>query len=79
MRITMTHKKGNKFSFRGVTYEFIMDVTVTQVGMKHYVNEKEVDLRSYARYVEPFDENAWREKMAKRNMYFHGDLGYIFW
>lgn len=76
--IRTTFKKGQRFAIDKKVYELNQDLSISMGMSKCFMNGKEIDLRDYATYVEPFDEGAWLRQMAKSGFHFNAGVGLIF-
>lgn len=73
-----TFKKGQRFALDKKVYELNQDMSIRMEMRKCFIDDQEIDLRDYATYVEPFDEDAWRRQMAETGFHFHSSVGLIF-
>ena len=75
---TTTFKKGQRFATEKKLYELNETMELSFEMMDVYYKGRKIDLRDYATYVEPFDEDAWYTKMAKKGIHFKAGVRLIF-
>lgn len=78
-RVITRLKQGQRFAIDKKVYELNQYLLISMEMNKCFTDDdKEIDLRDYATYIEPFDEDAWRRQMAETGFHFHSSVGLIF-
>lgn len=78
LRVITRLKQGQRFAIDKKVYELNQYLLISMEMNKCFIDDKEIDLRDYATYVEPFDEGAWLRQMAKSGFHFNAGVGLIF-